>query len=140
MTNRPNLPQIMEELHAQIAAANLAISRVENDLQLVQTGVTHNNPDWASNREHLKQQNEQLELLQRELLIIQTDYPKTRFNLRQVQTTAGELQKRTTYLDQLNQSYLKGLQEIRGDLDNLARSIDTQHRQIVEKNSGPDWN
>jgi hypothetical protein len=28
-----NLPQIMEGIHAQIAATNLAISRVENDLQ-----------------------------------------------------------------------------------------------------------
>jgi hypothetical protein len=55
-----NMPHIMEGIHAQIAAANLAISRVENDLQAVQTGVTHNNADWASNREHLRQQNEQL--------------------------------------------------------------------------------
>ncbi len=44
--------------HAQIAAANLAISRVENDLQAVQTGLVHNQADWASNREHLRQQNE----------------------------------------------------------------------------------
>ncbi len=87
--------------------------------------MTHNKADWASNREHLRQQNEQLELLQRELLILQTDYPKTRVNLRQVQTTVSELQKRTAYLDQMNQSYLKGLQEVRGDLDGLARSIDT---------------
>jgi hypothetical protein len=109
-----------------MAAANLAISRVENALHLVQTGVTHNKADWASNREQLRQQNEQLELLQRELLILETDYPKTRVNLRQVQTTVSELQKRTAYLDQMNQSYLKGLQEVGGDLDSLARSIDTQ--------------
>ena len=79
----------MEGIHAQIVAANMAISKVENDLSAVQTGVTHNKADWASNREHLKQQNEQLELLQRELLILQTDYPKTRVNLRQVQTTVS---------------------------------------------------
>ena len=92
----------MEGIHAQIVAANMAISKVENDLSAVQTGVMHNKADWVSNREHLKQQNEQLELLQRELLILQTDYPKTKVNLRQVQTTVSELQKRTTYLDQLN--------------------------------------
>ena len=121
-----NLPQIMEGVHAQIAAATLAISKVENDLNAVQTGVMHNQNDWVNNREHLRQQNEQLELLQRELLILQTDYPKTRVNLRQVQTTVSELQKRTTHLDQLNQTYLRGIQEVRGDLDNLAISIDNQ--------------
>jgi hypothetical protein len=121
-----NLPQIMEGVHAQIAAATLEISRVKNDLSAVQTGVMHNKNDWVNNREHLRQQNGQLELLQRELLILQTDYPKTRVNLRQVQTTVGELQKRTTHLDQLNQTYLRGLKEVRGDLDNLAISIDTQ--------------
>ncbi len=46
--------------------------------------MVYNNADWVGNREHLKQQNEQLELLQRELLILQTDYPKTKVNLRQV--------------------------------------------------------
>jgi hypothetical protein len=82
----------------------------------VQTGMVYNNDDWVGKREHLRQQNEQLELLKRELLIVQTDYPKTKVNLRQVQTTIGELQKRKTYLDQLNQSYLKGLQEVRGTM------------------------
>jgi hypothetical protein len=33
--------------------------------------VAHNKADWASNREHLRQQNEHLELLQRELLMAQ---------------------------------------------------------------------
>ncbi len=88
-----NLPQIVEGIHAQIAAANLAISRVEKGLKAVQTGVVYNNADWVGNREHLKQQNEQLELLQREFLILQTDNPKTKVNLRQVQTTVSELQK-----------------------------------------------
>jgi hypothetical protein len=76
-----NVPQIMDGIHAQIDAANLAISNVENDLKAVETGVVHNNADWASNRELLRQQNEQLELLQRELVILQTDYPKTRVNI-----------------------------------------------------------
>ncbi len=43
-----NLPHIMEGIHAQIVAANLAISRVENNLQAVQTRVTHNNADWQA--------------------------------------------------------------------------------------------
>ncbi len=79
-----NLPQIVEGIHTQIAAANLAISRVKKDLKAVQTGVVYNNADRVCNRKHLRQQNEQLELLQRELLILHTDYPKTRVNLRQV--------------------------------------------------------
>ncbi len=64
--------------------------------------------------------------VQRELIILQMYYPKTRVNLRQVQTTIGELQKRTTHLDQLHQTYLRGPKEVRGDLDNLATSIDGQ--------------
>jgi hypothetical protein len=39
MLTSSNLPQIMEGIHAQIAVANLAISRVENDLKSVQTGI-----------------------------------------------------------------------------------------------------
>ncbi len=46
--NSSNFPPIMEGIHAQIAAANLAISRLEKDLQAVQTGVTHNKADWAA--------------------------------------------------------------------------------------------
>ncbi len=62
--------------------------------------------------------------VQREFIILQTDYPKTRVNLRQVQMTVGELQKRTNHLDQLHQTYPRGPKEVRGDLDNLAMSID----------------
>ncbi len=64
--------------------------------------MTHKKAEWASNWDHLRQHNEQLELLQRELLILQTDYNKSRVNIRQIQTTVGELQKHTNYQDQLN--------------------------------------
>jgi hypothetical protein len=71
-----NIQQTMEGINAQIATANLSITRIEGDLKTVQTGVQHNSADWVNNREHLKQQNEQLELLQRELLILQRIIPK----------------------------------------------------------------
>ncbi len=120
------LPKFLEEVYAQIVAAKLSISKFKKLRQCFSDQKNAQQGDWVSNREHLRQQNEQLELLQKELLILQTDYPKTRVNIRQVQTIVSDLRKLTTHLDQLNQTYRRGLQEVGDDLDSLATSIDTQ--------------
>ncbi len=102
--------------------------------------MTHNKADWVNNWEHMRQQNDHLELLQRELLILQMDYPETRVNLRQVQTTVSELQKRTAYFDRMNKSYLKVKQEVRATRKSWQDPSTPNYKQTVEKSSETDWN